>query len=168
MVTSNLGTMCKSILPNYDPLVVTPIYNLVKDSYNKIISISDPSINPRQELSIEINADYIIDNNANELNSILLMMAMMFDKQKYSKRGGYKTRHKRHSRKSWNTKKKNRLNNYRLKTNKNRKSTKSTPKPNKPTQNITNNKNDIIEELKSHKKLVYAITIITLILIVIV
>jgi len=119
MVTANLGDMCKSLLPNYDPLVVTPIYNLFKDSYDNIIKNSDPNINPGQALAIENSADNIIKNNADELLSILLMIGLLFDKQKYSGRGGYKTKRKRHSRKTWNTKKKNILKNYRLNRNKN-------------------------------------------------
>lgn len=118
MVTANLGDMCKSLLPNYDPLVVTPIYNLFKDSYDNIIKNSDPNINPGEALAIENSADNIIKHNADELLSILLMIGLLFDKQKYSGRGGYKTKRKRHSRKTWNTKKKNILNNYRLNRNK--------------------------------------------------
>jgi hypothetical protein len=108
-------------LPNYDSLVVTPIFNLFKDTYNNIISNSDPSINPETRLAIEKNADWIISMNTNQMLSLLLMMSMLFDKQTYSgkastnKTGGSKiqknkTQRKTKHHKKWKTRNKHKAN----------------------------------------------------------
>jgi hypothetical protein len=121
MITANLGDDTNKVLPNYDPLVVTPIFNLFKDTYNNIVSNTDPSINPETRLAIEKNADSIISMNTNQMLSLLLMMAMLFDKQTYSgktstnKTGGSKiiknkTQRKTKHYKKWKTRNKNRAN----------------------------------------------------------
>ena len=121
IITANLGDDTNKVLSNYDPLVVTPIFNLFKDTYNNIISNTDPSINPETRLAIEKNADSIISMNTNQMLSLLLMMSMLFDKQTYSgktstnKTGGSKIRKNKTQRKTkhykkWKTRNKNRAN----------------------------------------------------------
>ena len=121
IITANLGDDTNKVLPNYDPLVVTPIFNLFKDTYNNITSNTDPSINPAKRLAIEKNADWIISMNTNQMLSLLLMMSMLFDKQTYSgktttnKTGGSKIRKNKTQRKTkhhkkWKTRNKNKAN----------------------------------------------------------
>jgi len=120
MVTANLGNDTNKVLPNYDPLVVTPLFNLFKQTYNNIIANANPNINPGKQLAIENNANSIIDMNTDEIMSILLMLSMLFDKQTYSvkntnKTGGSKIRKNKTQRKTkhhkkWKTRNKNKSN----------------------------------------------------------
>ena len=121
IVTANLGDACKTLLPNYDPLVVTPMFNLFKHIYEFIIKNVNPkpdSISKdRKNMAIENNSNSIIERNSNEVMRLLLMMAMLFDKQTYSgnpskgnKSGGAniimgKSRCKNMLKQKWKTKK---------------------------------------------------------------
>jgi hypothetical protein len=80
IITANLGDACKTLLPNYDPLVVTPMFNLFKHIYEFIIK----NAKPKPELAIENSPDLVIEYNSNEVMRLLLMLAMLFDKQTYS------------------------------------------------------------------------------------
>jgi hypothetical protein len=108
------------LLPRFDPLVVTPMFNLFKHIYEFIIKNAKPkpeSISKdRKNMAIENSADYIIEHNSNEVMRLLLMMAMLFDKQTYSgnpskgnKSGGAnntmgKSRRKNIVKRKWKTK----------------------------------------------------------------
>lgn len=137
IITANLGDACKTLLPNYDPLVVTPMFNLFKHIYEFIIKNAKPkpeSISKdRKNMAIENNSNSIIEHNSNEVMRLLLMLAMLFDKQTYSgnpskgnKSGGSniimyksskssKSRRKNMLKRKWKTK-----NNRNKNTNKNR------------------------------------------------
>jgi hypothetical protein len=121
IITGNLGDVtCKTLLPRFDPLVVTPMFNLFKHIYEFIIKNAKPkpeSISKdRKNMAIENSADYIIEHNSNEVMRLLLMMAMLFDKQTYSgnpskgnKSGGAnntmgKSRRKNIVKRKWKTK----------------------------------------------------------------
>ena len=80
IITANLGDACKTLLPNYDHLVVTPMFNLFKHIYEFIIK----NEKTKPELAIENNSNSIIEHNSNEVMRLLLMLAMLFDKQTYS------------------------------------------------------------------------------------
>jgi hypothetical protein len=88
IITANLGDACKTLLPNYDPLVVTPMFNLLKHIYEFIIKnekTKPESISKdRKNMAIENNSNSIIEHNSNEVMRLLLMLAMLFDKQTYS------------------------------------------------------------------------------------
>ena len=88
IITANLGDACKTLLPNYDPLVVTPMFNLFKHIYEFIIKnekTKPESISKdRKNMAIENNSNSIIEHNSNEVMRLLLMLAMLFDKQTYS------------------------------------------------------------------------------------
>jgi hypothetical protein len=88
IITANLGDACKTLLPNYDPLVVTPMFNLFKHIYEFIIKnekTKPKSISKdRKNMAIENNSNSIIEHNSNEVMRLLLMLAMLFDKQTYS------------------------------------------------------------------------------------
>jgi hypothetical protein len=139
IVTANLGDACKTLLPNYDPLVVTPMFNLFKHIYEFIIKNAKPkpeSISKdRKNMAIENNSNSIIEHNSNEVMRLLLMMAMLFDKQTYSgnpskgnKSGGAniimgksKSKRKNIVKRKWKTKNKNRNTNINRNSNKNTK-----------------------------------------------
>ena len=88
IITANLGDACKTLLPNYDHLVVTPMFNLFKHIYEFIIKnekTKPESISKdRKNMAIENNSNSIIEHNSNEVMRLLLMLAMLFDKQTYS------------------------------------------------------------------------------------
>jgi hypothetical protein len=140
IITANLGDACKTLLPNYDPLVVTPMFNLFKHIYEFIIKNTDvyskDNSNSITKMAIEYSPDFIIEHNSNEVMRLLLMLAMLFDKQKYSgnpnkgnKSGGAnitmgkssKSRRKNIVKRKWKTKNKNRNTNI----NKNRNTNKN-------------------------------------------
>jgi DUF438 domain-containing protein len=118
IITANLGDAYKTLLPNYDPLVVTPMFNLFKHIYDFIIK----NAKSKSELAIENSPDLVIENNSNEVMRLLLMLAMLFDKQTYSgnpskgnKSGGAniimsksKSKRKNIVKRKWKTKNKNR------------------------------------------------------------
>ena len=126
IITGNLGDTCKTLLPNYDPLVVTPMFNLFKHIYEFIIKnekTKPESISKdRKNMAIENNSNSIINRNSDKIMSLLLMLAMLFDKQKYSgnpnkenKIGGahitsYKSRSKHMVKRKWKTRNKNKDN----------------------------------------------------------
>ena len=139
MITANLGDECNKLLPNYDPLVITPLFNLFKQTYDDIIANADPNINPGKQLAIDDNASSIINVNTNEILSLLLMLGMLFDKQTYSgktsnnnKNGGStrngnndknKTQRKTKHNKKWKTRTNNKSNNTNINKNKNKRIT---------------------------------------------
>ena len=72
IVTAKLGDKLlhessNELLPGYDPLIITLMLNLFKDSYDS--------------LSIESKSKDIIDNNSDEIFSILLRLALIIDKK---------------------------------------------------------------------------------------
>ena len=138
IITANLGDACKTLLPNYDPLVVTPMFNLFKHIYEFIIKNTDVYSNDNSnsitKMAIEYSPDLVIEHNSNEVMRLLLMLAMLFDKQKYSgnpnkrnKSGGAnitmgkssKSRRKNIVKRKWKTKNKNRNTNTNTNTNTN-------------------------------------------------
>ena len=142
IITANLGDECNKLLPNYDPLVITPLFNLFKQTYDDIITNADPNINPGKQLAIDDNASSIINVNTNEILSLLLMLGMLFDKQTYSgktsnnnnnnKNGGStrngnndknKTQRKTKHNKKWKTRTNNKSKNTNINKNKNKRIT---------------------------------------------
>jgi len=143
IITANLGDACKTLLPNYDPLVVTPMFNLFKHIYEFIIKNTDVYSNDNSnsitKMTIENNSNSIIEHNSNEVMRLLLMLAMLFDKQTYSgnpskgnKSGGSniimyksskssKSRRKNIVKRKWKTKNKNRNTNINKNRNRNTK-----------------------------------------------
>ena len=112
------------------------MFNLFKHIYEFIIK----NEKTKPELAIENNSNSIIEHNSNEVMRLLLMLAMLFDKQKYSgnpnkrnKSGGAnitmgkssKSRRKNIVKRKWKTKNKNRNTNRNTNINKNRNTNKN-------------------------------------------